>query len=228
LTEETQQTMETRKAPHRHAYDGGMKPLSGFVFAYKLVAGFYVLGELLLFASSVFFWKFEEALYYGSEAQRQIISYALFGAFGIYSISFLVCAYFVCRFTYRANRNLYTASPEGMTYHPGWAIGTHFIPVANLFVPGQAMSEIYHQSHKGVGETAKDPSPVSSWWFFWLVTLVASQVSGQVPEYNFFTTVLDAMSCGSGIIAAIILFRIMTRIELKQRQLALGDSSVFD
>ncbi|WP_169711809.1 DUF4328 domain-containing protein [Henriciella litoralis] len=217
-----------QSAPHRHAYDDGAKPLGPFLTGYRLLVGFYVVGELVLIAQSILLYQEARRFQAGSEP-GDALTYFAWAGLALYLLPFLACAYFVCRFTYRANRNLYSVAPKTVTHHPGWAVGSYFLPIANLFVPAQAMSEIYHGTYKMTGEESRANSPISIWWGAWLVSFCASQISGSIGTYTLFTTVLDGLSCLTGIVAALSLLGIMQRIEVRQRSFRHGPlADVFD
>ena len=48
---------------------------------------------------------------------------------------------------YRAAANVDAASVPGFRFTPGWAVGWHFVPIANLFKPFGAMRQIWNASH---------------------------------------------------------------------------------
>jgi len=69
------------------------------------------------------------------------------------------------RWTYLANLNARTLGAEGMRFSPGWSVGWHFIPFANLWMPYRAMQEIWQASsapHHWQG--AKTPAILPWWW----------------------------------------------------------------
>ncbi|HSG33040.1 MAG TPA: DUF4328 domain-containing protein, partial [Sphingomonadaceae bacterium] len=70
-----------------------------------------------------------------------------------------------CLWTYRAWRNLHDLGLTGLRYSPGWAVGSYFVPLVNLYVPFKAMRELYNRS-AGDDEFQADSSAelVTSWW----------------------------------------------------------------
>ena len=69
----------------------------------------------------------------------------------------------------------------GMTISPGWAVGSYFIPIVNLFKPFQAMREIW-QASIAPNATGIVPVPVGMriWWGLWLVRVGLSNANYQV------------------------------------------------
>lgn len=76
-----------------------------------------------------------------------------------------------------AHRNLQRAGVPQMRHGPGWAVTSYFVPVANLFVPFQAMRELHNRSH---GEPAdfghSSVDSVTSWWACYLGAMFFSTV----------------------------------------------------
>jgi hypothetical protein len=82
----------------------------------------------------------------------------------------LLSALVVSLWIYRAHANLRTIGLDELHYSPGWAVGSFFVPLANLMVPFRAMRELYNRSF---GEEAHFASTsvgdVTSWWSSFLV-----------------------------------------------------------
>lgn len=72
--------------------------------------------------------------------------------------------------TWRAYANLHELGLDGLNFSPAWASLSFFVPIASLFVPFQAMRELYNRSH---GEEAHfaavSVDGVNAWWTAWLV-----------------------------------------------------------
>lgn len=94
------------------------------------------------------------------------------GAIGLLLIvTLLVAAVFFCLFMPRANRN---ASGFGslMGISPGWAAGWFFIPFANLWMPYQAMREIWQGSDPDPNARpalVQVPGLLKWWWGMYLL-----------------------------------------------------------
>lgn len=84
---------------------------------------------------------------------------------------------FFC-WVYRANANARQLGAAGMDSSPGWAVGSFFIPLMNLWMPYRAMREIW-QASAAPGDWKNHPGGVivPVWWAFFLLSSVAGQVA---------------------------------------------------
>jgi hypothetical protein len=104
------------------------------------------------------------------------------GALALLGVPFsLAAGILFCFFMPRANRNA-SAFGSLMTVSPGWTVGWWFIPIANMWMPYQAMKEIWQGSDPDpTVPMASVPAPaVMKWW--WGVYLVHS-FSGWAPVF---------------------------------------------
>lgn len=99
----------------------------------------------------------------------RVDSFALIGIVGLTSLIFWL--FFIATmipvliWIYKAHANLRRDGVPGLKHSPGWAVGSFFVPIGNLFVPFQAMRALYNRSH-GEPEELSDATAdtVSSWW----------------------------------------------------------------
>lgn len=90
-----------------------------------------------------------------------------------------------CVWVVKASKNARALGAEGMQITPGWAAGWFFIPIANLFMPFKAVSEIWKASEP---TPAADPTawkhapatPVTIWWGLWILSGVIGSLSFQL------------------------------------------------
>ena len=84
---------------------------------------------------------------------------------------------FFC-WVYRANANARRLGAAGMEFTPGWSVGWYFVPFANLWMPYQAMKEIWRAS-ANPADWQNHPRGLILpwWWFFFLVSGVAGEVA---------------------------------------------------
>ena len=72
--------------------------------------------------------------------------------------------------TYRANANLHAAGADGLSFTPGWAVGWHFVPFANLVRPFEALREIWNRSRLEDDTYLSDHAPTLRWWWgCWII-----------------------------------------------------------
>lgn len=88
----------------------------------------------------------------------------------LYSLVVLPTAGLVAAWIWRAHGNLRALGLEGLNFTPAWALFSFLVPLLNLFVPFQAMRELYNRS---IGEealfAAQSAPDVTSWWAAYLV-----------------------------------------------------------
>src|SRR5919199_877495 len=102
-----------------------------------------------------------------------------FGLGLIYIFVFVTTVVLFCMWLHRAYRNLPAlGNPKPALKHsPGWAVGSFFVPVMNLFVPFRAVRETWAKSDPAVpGDNyvapQEPPAPLimNLWWAFWLIS----------------------------------------------------------
>ena len=77
----------------------------------------------------------------------------------------------------RAHRNVRALGARALTTTPGWAVGSFFIPILNLFRPYQAMRDLLQASHDPAKWRSAPGSPVLPlWWALWLITNLVHQI----------------------------------------------------
>jgi hypothetical protein len=79
--------------------------------------------------------------------------------------------------TYRAYGNLPALGGRQLRMTPGWAVGSYFIPILNLFRPYQAVVEVWKVSDPAVGVTTQHSRSLARatpllglWWTLWLIS----------------------------------------------------------
>ena len=112
---------------------------------------------------------------------------------------------------YRISRNLHCIAGEDMTYSPGWAIGSFFVPLANLVIPFLAVKEIWHVSHK---DRSISHSPVTDWWALNIISTVLCWLILWRTHYCGESLTTWGMLVAHGLAVATLLarFNVVTRI----------------
>ena len=125
------------------------------------------------------------------------------------------------RWTYRSNTNLRALSGESMRFTPGWSVGWHFIPIANLWKPYQVMKEIWKVSHKGASTTH---SVVGWWWALWIIAnyiagMAINSVEHADDASGYAASALSfIISDGLDMILYVVTLAIVTRIGIAYSQ----------
>lgn len=76
-----------------------------------------------------------------------------------------------CAWQFHGQTNLVKRHVSGLRNSPGWAVGWWFVPIANLWKPFQAMSEVRMASADPQGwSRASRPRILWAWWVLWLLS----------------------------------------------------------
>jgi len=135
----------------------------------------------------------------------------------------------VGRFTYRAQKNLFTIHSPVAKMAPGWTVGWYFIPIAAIWQPAIGMSQIYRGSYAAVGEKVPEGSPIRIWWGAWLLMNVPDWFTTVWSDSAVMQYALLLASIGLSIVAAVFLMRILSEVAEKQDLLQRGGvANVFD
>jgi hypothetical protein len=132
-------------------------------------------------------------------------------------LALILCYVVVGRWIYRASVNAHAISDE-MTISPGWAVGSYFIPILNLFRPFQAMREIWLASHlRGNWQPEPTPGLLVGWWALWIVTNILGNVSWRLDASMWeAATMIDIANAVLNVPLCLILIAIMRRIAAAQ------------
>lgn len=79
--------------------------------------------------------------------------------------------------TFRAMKNLHLAGAPEVSMSPGWAVGWHFIPFANLWKPFEGILQIWRGSMAQAGRPVKVAAHVGWWWATWLISNFLANLS---------------------------------------------------
>ena len=82
---------------------------------------------------------------------------------------------------YRAVANAQALDPNAERISPGWAIGWHVIPIANLWMPFRAIRQTWNTS-TGLGREINAPvgHPFGIWWGAWVISTLFSNASFRI------------------------------------------------
>ena len=102
---------------------------------------------------------------------RVVLALATAGVYVATVIAFLM-------WLYRASNNI-AAFGQRTEHSSGWAVGSFFVPIMNLFVPYQAAKDIWSKSEpaeEGSFSYASPPGFFAGWWAFWIVSNIANNL----------------------------------------------------
>ncbi|MFE0703269.1 DUF4328 domain-containing protein [Streptomyces sp. NPDC058872] len=128
----------------------------------------------------------------------------------------------------RKNAEVWAADLQGRK--PGWAVGSWFVPIANLWMPRGIAVDIWRASRgepyaaDGRGELAL----LNGWWTCWVVSGVVNQVSAQMYKtaetFDEYTTAIQWSLGGYAvdIAAAVLAILFVRRLTSMQHAKATG------
>jgi hypothetical protein len=129
----------------------------------------------------------------------------------------------------RSYGNLVRMGVSGLRYSPGWAVGSFFIPVMNLYLPFLIAEEMWRASNPKGGRIDWRKSPASAlltgWWVFWILyllcrlvvaySLFANRLRGDELEIVVLGLFGDGMFCLSELCALMMIRGLRQRQEEK-------------
>ena len=120
----------------------------------------YILGCLLIFFGGLAALTGEMTYGYANP----LITFGII-ANPLTSALFTIAAIPVVAWVYYAHANLHEMGLRDLSYSPGWAAASFFIPFANLAVPFRAMRELYNRSEgEDAWQAEQSVGDVTSWW----------------------------------------------------------------
>lgn len=189
----------------------------------RVMLGLYLVVSIVYLYCAVGQMQFAYATPFDREAARahdllmRIISLISLGVYVLTSIPFLM-------WVYRANRNCRAFAP-GLRFSSGMAVGSYFIPIANLVYPCQVMQEIWKVSTDPANwKSVKNSVLVGFWWTFWLLTGFTGYALLYLSKVHDRASLRHATSClmaleTSKIILSILAFTVIHKITARQTAL---------
>ena len=127
---------------------------------------------------------------------------------------------------YRASDNLRAFNPWiRPEYSPGWAVGSFFIPFANLFMPYKAVKEVWEKSgppDEDLLSAPESPTRFPIWWLFWLLAAFSGRIATRlsfnedIPATT--ATIVSIFAEALAIIAAVFAYLVVEAIDKKQEE----------
>ncbi|KRA80784.1 hypothetical protein ASD76_16765 [Altererythrobacter sp. Root672] len=130
-------------------------------------------------------------------------------------VAFAVTAALFLRWTYIATANAHAFRAEGLRFGPWLAVGSYFIPIANLIMPLQSMRDTWKATVEPRDwEIVRVPAVLGLWWAFWLASNIAGIAAFRLadteryPEMGELTETLtilsDCLTLGSSLLLSAI------------------------
>jgi hypothetical protein len=136
---------------------------------------------------------------------------------------FILLVIFFCRWMLQAFRNVVATQPAGVSYTPGEAVGSFFIPFVNLIRPYRAMKELYEASMEP-GQASE--GIVRMWWASYLLMGFTGNISARLAwnadeaseliASTWASVVSDAVSVPSALLAAYLVRRVSEGLRVMQ------------
>lgn len=204
----------------------GPRRLSGLMGHARIIIIFNVIFAGGVAAFSLMMLAAQDSLNYDSYGAFEIMR-DLFG--GIVALGFFIVFFWswivIGRWKFRAMANL-RARGEKTKISPGWAVGWYFIPIAWLWKPLEAMSEIWRLSMQRAGQSA-DGGHLGWWWATWVIGNILGWISMRLvgldmtqadPDALRAAASIDVITAGLHIACALTLLQIMRRVTDAQDQ----------
>ncbi|MEX0641473.1 MAG: DUF4328 domain-containing protein [Pirellulales bacterium] len=151
-----------------------------------------------------------------NDARQAIVAFTGLGVYLATVIAF-------CLWIYRAHANLPALGAMQLKYSPGWAVGSFFVPILNLFRPYQIAKEI--DLHSDPSSTPASSPLIGLWWAAFLIANFAGQAAGRMTlraNTPFEIISADYVQIGSSatsVLAAILAILVVHRISRNQETL---------
>jgi hypothetical protein len=127
---------------------------------------------------------------------------------------------------HRVYRNLPVLGATELELTPAKAVGSFFIPFANLFVPYGAMREIWRHSQMPtaapMAEPADTPRPIRLWWLSFIAGNILGNISAVLPKFIQglsglrWSTIVMLASDALAALAAVAAMRLVKRLSAQQ------------
>lgn len=162
------------------------------------------------------------------------VALALTGVLGLTAVAvYLATVVVFLMWLYRVSNNVASFGETRQT-SAGWAVGYFFIPIANLFVPYQAIKEIWKKSDPAAADSllysASPPGFFPAWWGFWIASNITSNIyfrmtmAGTSPEA---LAIIGILSEVLSIVAAVFAIQVIKDIDRRQEERARNLQQVF-
>jgi hypothetical protein len=114
-------------------------------------------------------------------------------------------------------------------FSPGWAVGSWFVPLLNLWRPKQITNDIWHASS---AERESVPAIVNVWWTVWIISswvenVVLRSSFGSPTNGALLSAISDALDAITAVLAIVVVRLLTGRLETAHERAA-GDDPPFE
>lgn len=126
---------------------------------------------------------------------------------------------------YRTHENLpaFGVPKHQLQHSSGWAVGSFFVPFANLIIPYKAITELWRKSVPNQTSMFGELSPPGifpAWWGFWIASNIADQIyfrlSWREEVQSDATAAIGAVGSVLAIVAAVLAVQVVREIQRQQ------------
>ncbi|HSE15626.1 MAG TPA: DUF4328 domain-containing protein [Pyrinomonadaceae bacterium] len=141
-------------------------------------------------------------------------------------IIYVTTVVFFCMWLHRVYKNLRAFNSWARLEHsPGWAVGSFFVPFANLVIPYRAVKEVWVKSGPpGEAYLSEPDTPARFpvWWTFWLAAAFSGNISMRVslneniPQET--ATLVSIIAGLLSLVAAVFAYLVVDAIDKRQKE----------
>jgi Domain of unknown function (DUF4328) len=136
----------------------------------------------------------------------------------------IVTAVFFIMWFRRAYNNLHQIGSFHVSFGEGWAAGSWFVPILNLFRPVQIMSEIWKGTQAATpGKPVAGTPLIALWWTFWIIATIVGRIAFRMPDKSvedvLTATWVQILSEVLQIIAGIALILLIRKVNTAENEL---------
>jgi hypothetical protein len=157
------------------------------------------------------------ALSHGTDFIAASESYSLISLLQL--LAFVAAGGLFLRWTYLATVNAHAFRAEGLRFGPWLAVGSYFIPIANLVMPLQSMRDTWKATVEPRDwEVVRVPAVLGLWWFLWLTSNIAGIAAfrlsdaARYPDMGELAETLTMLSDGLTLGSSALLSTIVRRL----------------
>ena len=192
-----------------------------------LVVGAIVTGcSLVVEAISLVFPPLTEDQELGDNPMGLAVGLVMFLVAVLEILVYLATVVFFCIWLYRSYANLRAFNPSRrLDSSPGMAVGSFFIPFANLVLPYRAVKEVWQKSGPPDEALLSEPGPPAwfpIWWTFWLLSTFAGNISLRVSfDENVgeqAATVISIVASALSVVAGLLAYMVVDLIDDRQEE----------